>query len=120
MVKGARFVLALAVITAVGLGLASAQPADAQGQTIKIGLLFDHSGPFSAAGSLNVWRGAKMMIDLINEKGGVLGKYKIVQVDGDSQSKTEAAINEAERLLNGWPSGSSSSAWPRRSTVSCW
>ena len=41
-----------------------------------------------------------MMIDLINEKGGVLGKYKIVQVDGDSQSKTEAAINETERLLN--------------------
>ena len=41
-----------------------------------------------------------MMIDLINEKGGVLGKHKIVQVDGDSQSKTEAAINEAERLLN--------------------
>jgi branched-chain amino acid transport system substrate-binding protein len=41
-----------------------------------------------------------MMIDLINERGGVLGKYKLVQVDGDSQSKTEAAINEAERLLN--------------------
>ena len=41
-----------------------------------------------------------MIIDLINERGGVLGKYKIVQVDGDSQSKTEAAINEAERLLN--------------------
>ena len=30
----------------------------------------------------------------------MLGKYKIVQVDGDSQSKTEVAINEAERLLN--------------------
>ena len=73
---------------------------DAQGQTIKIGVLFDHSGPFSAAGSLNCWRGAKMMIDLINERGGVLGKYKIVQVDGDSQSKAEVAINEAERLLN--------------------
>ena len=41
-----------------------------------------------------------MMIDHINEKGGVLGKYKIVQVDGDSQSKAEVAINEAERLLN--------------------
>ncbi|MGH7264734.1 MAG: ABC transporter substrate-binding protein, partial [Candidatus Rokuibacteriota bacterium] len=74
--------------------------ADAQGQTIKIGILFDHSGPFSAAGSLNCWRGAKMMIDLINERGGVLGKYKIVQVDGDSQSKDDVAINEAERLLN--------------------
>jgi branched-chain amino acid transport system substrate-binding protein len=74
--------------------------AAAQGQTLKIGILFDHTGPFSAAGSLNCWRGAKMMIDYINEKGGVLGKYKIVQADGDSQSKAEAAINEAERLLN--------------------
>jgi len=100
MAKGTRFVLALALAAAVALGFASARSTDAQGQTIKIGLLYDHSGPFSAAGSLNVWRGAKMMIDLINEKGGVLGKHKIVQVDGDSQSKTEAAINEAERLLN--------------------
>ena len=41
-----------------------------------------------------------MMIDYVNEKGGVLGKYKLVQVDGDSQSKAEVAINEAERLLN--------------------
>ena len=41
-----------------------------------------------------------MMIDYINEQGGVLGKYKIVQVDGDSQSKADVAINEAERLLN--------------------
>src|SRR5438309_1067310 len=72
----------------------------AQGQTIKIGVLYDHTGPFSAAGSLNCWRGAKMIIDYVNERGGVLGKYKIVQVDGDSQSKAEVAINEAERLLN--------------------
>jgi branched-chain amino acid transport system substrate-binding protein len=74
--------------------------AHAQGQTIKIGTLYDHTGPFSAAGSLNCWRGAKSIIDYFNEKGGVLGKYKIVQVDADAQSKTEAAINEAERLLN--------------------
>src|SRR5262245_46684819 len=100
MSKGARVILALALIATVALGFASARSTDAQGQTIKIGLLFDHTGPFSAAGSLNVWRGAKMMIDLVNERGGVLGKYKLVQVDGDSQSKTEAAINETERLLN--------------------
>jgi branched-chain amino acid transport system substrate-binding protein len=74
--------------------------AHAQGQTIKIGTLYDHSGPFAAGGSLNCFRGAKMMIDLVNEKGGVLGKHKIVQVDADGQSKTEVAINEAERLLN--------------------
>jgi branched-chain amino acid transport system substrate-binding protein len=79
-----------------GAVMSQAQPAS----TIKIGLLYDHSGPFSAAGSLNSWRGAKMMIDHVNEKGGVLGKYKIVQIDGDSQSKADVAINEAERLLN--------------------
>jgi branched-chain amino acid transport system substrate-binding protein len=81
---------------------AAARPrlAVAQGQTIKVGLLYDHTGPFSAAGSLNCWRGAKMIIEYLNEKGGVLGKYKIIQVDGDTQSKAEAAINEAERLLN--------------------
>jgi len=72
----------------------------AQGQTIKLGVLFDQSGPFSAAGSLNCWRGAKMIIDYVNEKGGVLGKYKLVRLDGDSQSKAEVAINEAERLLS--------------------
>src|SRR5258708_6024097 len=95
----------LRILAALGLaGAAVLWPAmrrgDAQGQTIKIGLLYDHTGPFSAAGSLNCWRGAKMIIDYFNEKGGVLGKYKIVQVDGDSQSKAEIAINEAERLLN--------------------
>lgn len=95
-----RIVLVLLLIAGVAGGLASRDLADAQAQTIKIGLLYDHTGPFAAGGSLNCWRGAKMMIDLINERGGVAGKYKIVQVDGDAQSKTEVAINEAERLLN--------------------
>jgi branched-chain amino acid transport system substrate-binding protein len=98
--KSSRVLLALALVVLVAAASSPQTPADAQGQTIKIGVLFDHTGPFSAAGSLNCWRGAKMMIDLVNERGGVLGKYKIVQVDGDSQSKTEAAINEVERLLN--------------------
>ena len=98
--KTLRTILALLLVGAVAITAAPAPPAGAQAQTIKIGLLYDHSGPFSAAGSLNCYRGAKMIIDYVNERGGVLGKYKIVQVDGDSQSKTEAAINEAERLLN--------------------
>ena len=98
--KRFHLLLVLALAGAVTLVAASTPPVGAQGQTIKIGLLYDHSGPFSAAGSLNCYRGAKMIIDYFNERGGVLGKYKIVQVDGDSQSKTEAAINEAERLLN--------------------
>src|SRR3989441_7173784 len=98
--KSLRVLLALVLVGAVAVTAVPRPAADAQSQTIKIGLLYDHSGPFSAAGSLNCWRGAKMIIDYVNERGGVMGKYKIVQVDGDSQSKTEAAINEAERLLN--------------------
>src|SRR5262249_12434840 len=98
--KGFRLVFVLLLVGAVGAAVVSRDLADAQAQTIKIGVLFDQSGPFSAAGSLNCWRGAKMIIDYVNEKGGVLGKYKIVQVDGDSQSKADVAINEAERLLN--------------------
>src|SRR5512134_2081590 len=96
----ARLVPALLLVALLALTVGPPPGADAQGQTIKIGVLFDHSGPFSAAGSLNCWRGAKMIIDYMNERGGVLGKYKLVQVDGDSQSKAEVAINETERLLN--------------------
>jgi branched-chain amino acid transport system substrate-binding protein len=98
--KSARMLLAAALVVAVAAASTWAPRVEAQGQVIKIGVLFDHTGPFSAAGSLNCWRGAKMIIDYFNEKGGVLGKYKIVQVDGDGQSKAEVAINEAERLLN--------------------
>jgi branched-chain amino acid transport system substrate-binding protein len=98
--KATRVLLAIALALTVAWIGPWSERADAQGQTIKIGVLYDHSGPFSAAGSLNCWRGAKMIIDYVNERGGVLGKYKIVQVDGDSQSKAEVAINEAERLLN--------------------
>ena len=75
--RSPRILSALIALGATALLLGSAAPATAQGQTIKIGTLYDHSGPFSAAGSLNCWRGAKMIIDYVNEKGGVLGKHKI-------------------------------------------
>jgi branched-chain amino acid transport system substrate-binding protein len=98
--KAVRILLALALVGAAALIVRPQPFVGAQDKTIKIGVLFDHTGPFSAAGSLNCWRGAKMIIDYVNERGGVLGQYKIVQIDGDSQSKAEVAINEAERLLN--------------------
>ncbi|HTO10532.1 MAG TPA: ABC transporter substrate-binding protein [Candidatus Binatia bacterium] len=98
--RHARSLLSLALLATLAVATLTLPRADAQGQTIKIGLLYDHTGPFAAGGSLNSWRGAKMAIDMVNEKGGVLGKYKLVEVDGDGQSKAEVAINEAERLLN--------------------
>jgi branched-chain amino acid transport system substrate-binding protein len=84
---------------AAAFGMA-AFAAGAQEKPIRIGTLYDLSGPFAAAGSVASSIGAHIAIDLVNEKGGVLGKHKIETVDADSQSKADVAINEAERLLN--------------------
>src|SRR5690349_7151896 len=67
---------------------------------IRIGVLYDLSGPFAAAGSVASSVGAQIAIDLTNERGGVMGKYKVEPVKADSQSKADVAINEAERLRN--------------------
>jgi branched-chain amino acid transport system substrate-binding protein len=66
---------------------------------VKIGVIYDHTGAFAAGGSKAAAIGNKIAIDMINEKGGVEG-HKIIAVEADAQSKTDVAINEAERLLN--------------------
>src|SRR5262245_63900829 len=73
--------------------------ASAQAETVRIGVIFDHSGPFAAGGSVASSVGTQIAIDLCNEKGGVGGKYKVVPVNADSQSKADVAINEVERLI---------------------
>jgi branched-chain amino acid transport system substrate-binding protein len=67
---------------------------------IKLGVIYDLSGPFAAAGSVACSIGAQTAIDLTNEKGGVLGKYKVEPVNVDGQSKVDVAINEVERLIH--------------------
>jgi branched-chain amino acid transport system substrate-binding protein len=74
--------------------------ASAEEPPIRIGVLYDRSGPFAAAGSIASSIGAQIAIDLANERGGVGGKYKIQPINADSQSKADAAINEVERLIN--------------------
>jgi branched-chain amino acid transport system substrate-binding protein len=74
--------------------------AQAQAETVRIGVIYDLTGPFAAGGSVASSVGTQIAIDLVNEKGGVGGKYKIVPVAADSQSKPDIAINEAERLIN--------------------
>src|SRR5216684_3654712 len=82
------------------LGPVVGVPALAEEKPIRIGVLYDLSGPFAAAGSVASSIGAQIAIDLTNEKGGVLGKYKVEPVSADSQSKPDVAINEAERLIS--------------------
>jgi branched-chain amino acid transport system substrate-binding protein len=74
--------------------------AQAQGETVRIGTIYDLSGPFAAGGSVASSIGTDIAIDLVNEKGGVGGKYKVIPVRADSQSKADVAINEAERLMS--------------------
>ena len=81
------------------LGAIIAAPAAAQQKEIKIGVIYDLTGPFAAGGSEAANLGNKIAIDMINEKGGVEG-YRIRPVYIDAQSKTEVAISETERLLS--------------------
>jgi len=73
-------------------------PAVAQ-KEIKLGIIYDYTGPFAGGGSLPAAIATKIAVDMINERGGVEG-HKIVATYADAQSKTDVAINEAERLLN--------------------
>lgn len=68
-------------------------------EDIKVGVIFDYTGPYAAGGSEPGAVGTKIAIDMINERGGVEG-HMIDPIYADAQSKVEVAINEAERLLN--------------------
>ncbi|MEQ9121458.1 MAG: ABC transporter substrate-binding protein, partial [Alphaproteobacteria bacterium] len=84
MLKG----LALGV---AALGL-TASPAIAQDKTIKVGVIYDYSGPLAGGGSELHGFGTKMIIDYMNAQGGVEG-YKIDAIYADAQSKPDVAIN---------------------------
>ena len=72
--------------------------ATAQEKKIKIGVIYDLTGPLAGGGSELQYIGAKIMIDNFIKAGGVEG-YKIEAVYADAQSKPDVAINEAVRLI---------------------
>src|ERR1700710_608010 len=74
--------------------------AQAQAETVRIGLIYDLTGPFAAGGTVASSIGAQSAIALVNEKGRIRDKYKVAAVAADSQSKPEVAINEASRLID--------------------
>ena len=89
-------------IAAVAVSLATclcAGSALAQAKELKVGVIYDLTGPFAAGGSNASYLGTKYAIDMFNERGGVDG-WKIKPVYTDAQSKAEVAINEYERLVN--------------------
>lgn len=86
--------------TALALSMAGVTVAAfAQQKEIKIGVIYDYTGPFAAGGSLPGAMGTKAAIEMINERGGVEG-YKINAIYADAQSKADVAINEMTRLID--------------------
>src|ERR1700756_5513659 len=92
--NAARFLCGLMVAIAT-LGMAVS--AHAQEKKIKIGVVYDLTGPLAGGGSELQYDGAKIMLDQY-AKTGVEG-YKIEAVYADAQSKPDVAINEAVRLI---------------------
>ena len=88
----------VSVLAAVAAALAVAMPAQAQEKKIKIGVVYDLTGPFAGGGSELQYTGAKIMMDYFIKKGGVEG-YQIEPIYADAQSKPDVAINEAVRLV---------------------
>jgi len=98
MITSRRSLLKKSAATVAALGV-SGRFASAEAEAIRIGVVYDLSGPFAAGGSVACSVGAQIAIDLVNERGGVAGKYKVVPVNADCQSKVDVAINEVERLI---------------------
>jgi ABC-type branched-subunit amino acid transport system substrate-binding protein len=72
--------------------------AEENGKTLKVGVVYDLTGPFAGGGSELHYLGAKIMIDWFNHHGGLDG-YKVEPIYADAQSKPDVAINEAVRLI---------------------
>jgi branched-chain amino acid transport system substrate-binding protein len=96
--QGLGAVLRGLVVGAGLLALTANARADDANKTLKIGVVYDLTGPFAGGGSELHYLGAKTMIDWFVAHGGVEG-YKIQAVYADAQSKPDVAINEAVRLI---------------------
>lgn len=87
----------LIAIAAMGLTVSVQAQDKAQEKKIKIGVIFDLTGPLAGGGSELEYLGTKIILDHFS-KTGVEG-YKVEAVYADAQSKPDIAINESVRLL---------------------
>ncbi len=85
-------VLCIGLAICVIVGFAQAQ------QTVKIGLNYPETGPYSVQG-LDQLRAAQLAVEEINAAGGILGK-KIELVKRDSKSKASLAKKNAAELID--------------------
>src|SRR3954463_13992622 len=89
----------IAACTAIAALASFSSVVPAQQKEIKIGFVYDLTGPFAGGGSEPAQIGTKAAVDMFNEKGGVEG-YRINAIFADAQSKVDVAINEMTRLVD--------------------
>lgn len=95
--------ISLALMMAASLTFASCAPKAApapEEDVIKIGFLNCLTGPYAAGIGIPAYRGQTIAIDMCNDAGGVLGKYKIEAVIADDQSNPDVGLRETERLIS--------------------
>jgi len=86
-------------ILAVGVaGLMLAATAAVAEDTVKIGLNYPKTGPYSAQG-LDQWQATQLAVDEINAAGGILG-HKVEIVWRDSQSKADVTTRNVTELID--------------------
>jgi branched-chain amino acid transport system substrate-binding protein len=86
------------VVGAAALIATAAQPAQAQ-EEVKIGLLFDVTGPV-ANFVPPMLDAAKLAVDQVNAQGGILGGKKLVTIVADTQGSSQTAVDAANKLVN--------------------
>jgi branched-chain amino acid transport system substrate-binding protein len=91
--KAARLLVGLLAAVAVG-GMAVS--ADAQEKKIKIGVIYDLTGPLAGGGSEPQQTGVKIMLDQFSKTGGEVTSRSRLR---DARNKPDVAINEAVRLI---------------------
>ena len=96
MMKKLTVLIAMMLIMAILFPVTSS----AQQKEVKVGVLYSLTGPFSPAGGKPGYNGTMIAIDMINDRGGVGGKVKLVPVVADTQSNPDVAIREVERLIS--------------------
>ena len=88
-----RYFLPVLLILAVAVLTATANQ-----QTVKVGLNYPKTGPYSVQG-LDQWRAANMAVDEINAAGGILGK-KVELVWRDSKSNVNESKANVQDLID--------------------
>lgn len=86
---------ALGLATALALGATAAQAQD----SIRIGALIPMTGGLQSYGEASL-DGIRMAVDEVNAAGGLLDGRQVELVVGDTQTRPQAAIDTAQRLVS--------------------